>query len=321
MREIDGIPVYEITIDDSYSEGNELGIDMIAFTDSPAILTKGMAFKNVEKKVQFFSDASKMRIAAPAMIPMDIYRADEDGEYYVTFKAETIEQIYSKFMRNLTNKDVFNLEHKAEDKVPAYLLETLLIDSEPKQRMIKDEYSIDVPLGSMFIVTQVTDKDYFNELVKAERIGYSIEGFLGLKFNNQNNMTKERYELDGKFYDVVEGKLVPVAMEDEVPAVVEETPTVEVELEEAHETEEEVEMMEEPTEEEKVEEVEAEVNPEADAQAILDIVAPALNALREELMGLIADKANEEEVEEEVEMQEVKMSAFQKLSNYMNKTK
>jgi len=315
MREIDGIPVYNITLEKEYSDGEDLGIDMIAFTDSPAIITKGLAFNKVEKK-QYFSDDVKMRIAAPAMIPMDIYRADEEGEYYVNFSADVIEQIYSKFMQNLTNKDVFNLEHEADKKVPAYLLESFIVDSEAKIKMVKDEYSVDVPMGSIFVVSQVTDRAYYDELVNNKQIGYSIEGFLGLKLNKHNKMNKQQFELDGKFYTLSEdGKsLIPVVMEEE--EVVEEVAAAEVPeitLEEEVK-EEEVEAMKKGEDEE----VAMEVNPEVDAEAVMAIVAPALEALREEILSAVADAKNEEEAEEEeVAMEEVKMSGLQKLSSFM----
>lgn len=311
MREIDGIPVYNITLEDEYSDGGELGIDMIAFTSSPAIITKGLAFKKIEPKKVFFADEKKMRIAAPAMIPMDIYRADEDGEYYVNFSAEVIEQIYSKFMKNLTNKDVFNLEHEGDKKVPAYLLESFIVDTEAKREMLKQDYSVDVPLGSLWMVSQVTDKAYFEDLVKNERIGYSIEGFLGMKLNKHDKVMNQ-FELDGKFYTLSEdGKtLIPVVIEAE-EEVVEEQPTEETE---------EVAMEEEVIEEEKPEEVVAEINPEVDAEAIMNIVAPALEALREEILAAVADAQNEEQAaEEEVAMEEVKMSAFQKLNQLIGK--
>ena len=37
------LPIYKITIDDEYSDGENLGIEMIAFTNLPAIKVKGMA--------------------------------------------------------------------------------------------------------------------------------------------------------------------------------------------------------------------------------------------------------------------------------------
>lgn len=322
MREIDGLPVYKITIDKEYSEnGEDLGVDQIAFTSNPAIQVKGFAFENQEPKKLFFKDEVKMRIAAPSMIPMDIYRKDEDGtEYYVEFTAEVIEEIHSKMMANLKTKDLFNLEHDAEKKVPAYVHEILLVDSEAKQKYIKDEYDIDTKLGSQFVVSQITDKDYYNSLVENEQFAYSIEGFLGLKLNKQNRMDNPKFELDGKFYELVDGVPVEVKASEEVVAEEEVAPVAEVAeevaLEEDKEKEEEVaaqeeeEMAQDGKEEEEEEKEKMAVDPEADAEAIMAIVAPALDALRAEILEALAEKQNEEEevVEEEVEMEATQLS-------------
>jgi len=321
MREIDGLPVYKITIDKEYSEnGEDLGVDQIAFTSNPAIQVKGFAFESQEPKKLFFKDEVKMRIAAPSMIPMDIYRKDDDGtEYYVEFTAEVIEEIHSKMMANLKTKDLFNLEHDADKKVPAYVHEILLVDSEAKQKYIKDEYDIDTKLGSQFVVSQITDKDYYDSLVENEQFAYSIEGFLGLKLN-KHKMNNPTFELEGKFYELVDGVPVEVKASEEV--VTEEVTepvaevTEEVALEEDKEKEEETAMEDSKEEEEEMKEHEEEekekmaVDPEADAEAIMAIVAPALDALRAEILEAIAEKQVEEEevVEEEVEMEATQLS-------------
>jgi len=41
------IPIYKITIDPEYSDGEELGIEQIAFTSTPAIITKGMDLMSI----------------------------------------------------------------------------------------------------------------------------------------------------------------------------------------------------------------------------------------------------------------------------------
>ena len=167
------IPIYKITIDPEYSDGEELGIEQIAFTSTPAIITKGLAFD--EHKKLFFSDDLKYRVVAPAMIPMEIYRNDEnDDEYYVQFTAETIEQIHSKFMQDLSNRNVFNLEHDTDKTVPAYVLEAWIVE-DPKKDKAYSSYGIEVPKGTLMVTAQVTDKEYYNELVKNEQIGFSIE--------------------------------------------------------------------------------------------------------------------------------------------------
>lgn len=189
------LPIYKISIDPEYSEnGQNLGIDKIAFTKTPAILVKGMAFSIQEEKPKmFFSDELKYRIAAPIMIPMEIYRLDE-SEYYVQFTADEIEKIHSKFMANM-DSDMFNLEH-TDESVPAYVLETILVDSEPKQSMIKQEYGIDVPMGTSFIVAQVTDKEYYKDLVSNEQTGFSIEGFLGMSMTDAIEKQKSKMKQD-----------------------------------------------------------------------------------------------------------------------------
>lgn len=117
------LPKYKITIDEAYStEGEDLGIEQIAFTANPAIKVKGMAFEASSEKKLYFTDETKMRIVAPALIPMEIYRNDGDGEYFVEFTVEEIEMIHSKFMAGLNNRDKFNLEHNSDNTVPAYIL-------------------------------------------------------------------------------------------------------------------------------------------------------------------------------------------------------
>ncbi len=151
------IPIYKITIEDEFADGENLGIEMIAFTSTPAIKVRGLAF-GAEKKM-IFADDLKYRITAPAMIPMDIYRkSDDEGEYYVQFTAEVIEQIHTKFMADLRNRDIFNLEHDTDKKVPAYILETWIVDN-PTQDKAFSTFGIEVPKGTLMLTVQVTDPE------------------------------------------------------------------------------------------------------------------------------------------------------------------
>ena len=241
------IPVYKITIDPEYSDGEDLGIEQIAFTSQPAVITKGLAF--AENKRLFFSDDLKYRVVAPAMIPMQIYRKDdEDGEYFVSFDQTTIEQIHSKFMQQLSNRDVFNLEHDTDKTVPAYVLEAWLVGSDPKKDKAYSSYGIEVPEGTLMITAQVTDKDYYNELVKNEQIGFSIEGFLGLKLRNQLNkynmkLPDGEHTIEDKIYVVKDGEITEIR-DVEITANEEEVKEEEIALEETV-VEEEVEELEE----------------------------------------------------------------------------
>ncbi len=316
------LPIYKITIDPEYSDGEDLGIEQIAFTSNPAIKVKGMAFNQSNKLM--FADNVKYRVTAPAMIPMEIYRRDDEtGEYYVQFTAETIEQIHVKFMQDLKNRDIFNLEHDQSQQVPAFILESWIVDN-PKQDKSFTTFGIEVPKGTLMLTAQITDKEYYNELVKNEQIGFSIEGFLGLKLSNQinkynmNKLPDGEHLIEGKIYVVKGGEIIEikdapkeeVAMED---SVVEEEVTTETEPIDEQPAPEEL--------EEVVKEEEMAGDVTADAEAVLAIVTPVLEEQVNNLLKIIADLRTQmeemlaERSEEEVEMKsEVKMSIAEKFS-------
>ena len=309
------IPTYQITIDPAYAEnGEDLGIEQIAFTATPAIKVKGMAFSSQAKPL-FFSDELKYRITAPALIPMEIYRFDEDSkeEYNVKFTKEEIELIHGKFMKQMVNRDLFNLEHDQSKTVPAYVLEAWIVDT-PLEDKAYSSFGIEVPEGTLMVTAQVTDKEYYAELVSQEQIGFSIEGYLGMKLKEQtktniqmNKLPDGEHLIDGKIYVVVDGEITEirdaeiveaseeVALED---TVVEETVTEEI-----------------PAEEETMA-----VDPVVDAEAILEIVKPHMDEQLNTVLAMIADLKNQleealsMEVEEEVVSEAVAMSAQQRFS-------
>lgn len=318
------LPKYKITIDEAYAGGEDLGISQIAFTATPAIKVKGFAFTADEKANKlFFTDEVKMRIAAPAMIPMEIYRSDADGEYYVEFTVEEIEKIASKFMFNLNNKGKFNLEHNDQETVPAYILEFWIVN-DPKQDKAYSTFGIDVPKGTLMVVSQVTDKAYYDSLVATGKTGYSIEGFLGLKLsdliNKQNkfNNTMENdpmenqptnlpegteFDIAGVKYIVKDGKIVCVdAPTQDAPASTDTTVTTD-ETYAADATAKKDEVAKE-TKEEKVadEKLADPVTPDAttaptstpDEAAILAVIQPKLD----EIYKMIADLKAEETIED-----------------------
>lgn len=319
------LPIYKITIDEEYSDGENLGIEMIAFTNMPAIKVKGLAF-NSEKKM-LFADDVKYRITAPAMIPMDIYRRDsEEGDYYVQFTADVIEKIHAKFMADLRNRDIFNLEHDTEKKVPAYILETWIVDNPTKDKAFST-FGIEVPEGTLMVTAQVTDPEYYNKLVEEGQVGFSIEGFLGLKLSEQiklNNMKLPdgEHTIEDKIYVIKDGEVVEIKEVEKEPTeevVEEEMSTEEVAMEDT--------TVEETTEESTTTEEEMAIDPATDAEAIAAIVMPLLEEREKAIISMIADLRNQleemyaekEEDKAEEQIAEVTMSqkfaAFKQFSN------
>jgi len=249
------------------------------------------------------------------MIPSDIYRCDEDGEeYYVQFSSEEIEKIFAKFMSSHSKRNVFNLEHNTEATVPAYILEAFLVDSENKIKLIKDEYNIDVPLGTAFVVSQITDKQYYNHLIENEQVGYSIEGYLGLKLSEikerknkqtQTEMKEEKQKFavtlpEGEFQ--IGDKTYVVDAEGNISEKVAETQMAEAVTEEES-LEEKLADAVAPIEEEKLAEEPVAVAPEAPIEpAPSDSTSYSkeeVDAKFDELYQIIADLKTEEVAEEE----------------------
>jgi hypothetical protein len=318
-------PVYKITIDEAYSDGEDLGMEMIAFTNKPAIKVKGMAF-NSHVAPMTFSDSVKMRIVAPAMIPMNIYRQDEDGEEYdVQFTAEVIEQIHAKFMLNLSNKNIFNLEHDQDEKVPAYILEAWIVDS-PETDKAFTTYGIEVPKGTLMLTSQVTDREYYDALVESGQVGYSIEGFLGMKLSEQLKLNTMKlpdgeHMIEDKIYVVKDGEIIEIKeMPTEMEAELAADPVAEEEAEVAAEN---------PVAEEEDAAADSEVamaiDPAVDTEAILAIVAPMLEEHMNAVIRMIADLKNQLEeslaVETETETESVELTSHEKFKEFVKFSK
>jgi hypothetical protein len=318
-------PVYKITIDEAYSDGQDLGVEMIAFTNKPAIKVKGLAF-NSHVAPMTFSDSVKMRIVAPAMIPMNIYRQDEDGEEYdVQFSSEVIEQIHAKFMLNLQNKDIFNLEHDQDEKVPAYILEAWIVDS-PETDKAFTTYGIEVPKGTLMLTSQVTDREYYDALVESGQVGYSIEGFLGMKLSEQLKLNTMKlpdgeHMIEDKIYVVKDGEIIEIKeMPTEMEAEMAADPVAEEEAEVAAENPE--------AEEEDAaadSEVAMAIDPAVDTEAILAIVAPMLEEHMNAVIRMIADLKNQLEeslaVETETETESVELTSHEKFKEFVKFSK
>jgi hypothetical protein len=171
------------------------------------------------------------------------------------------------------------------------------------------------------MTAQITDTEFYNKLVEAGQVGFSIEGFLGLKLSNQiktNNMLPDGEHTleDGTVIIVKDGVVVEVK-EPTTPLdnAMEVEASTEVEM--AAPTEAPVEA---PEEEPSVEvEVEAAIDPAADSEAILAIVTPILEQRIAEVLQVIADVKNElTQTEEAAPVEEVKMTAAQKFNQVVN---
>lgn len=182
------IKLYTVDLE-AFEDDLESGISRISNVAHPAIQVKGVAMSEEEKKKLYFKDNVKLRIASPVLIPMWIYRLD-DEEYELQFTAEAVEAMAKKFMKNLNqNIPVFNDDH-TDSVVNSYILEIYLLDSQAKVDMVNEEYGLILPLGSLFAVQQFIDEKTFYRIVDEGKVGFSIEGFVNTKIYKEQKLSK-----------------------------------------------------------------------------------------------------------------------------------
>jgi hypothetical protein len=235
-------------------------------------------------------------------------------------------------MQNLQNKDIFNLEHEAEEKVPAYILEAWIVEN-PKKDKAFTTYGIEVPKGTLMLTSQVTDKEYYDSLVESGQVGYSIEGFLGLKLSellklNTMKLPDGEHLIEDKIYVVKDGEIIEIK---DVPAeMAEEQMAEEPAVEEEAETtvEDAAEDVQEEEADASAEDVQMAVDVATDAEAVLAIVSPVIEEQVNQLLAIIADLKNQmeeylapREEEIEVEAKNQKMSSRELFKEFVKFSK
>ena len=310
------LPIYRVKVGGEFADAK---LDYVSLVDQPAIQTKALLFSN---NLIFKFEKEKQIITGPAMIPNQlIYRRDKEmGEFYVVFEVDAILELATKFNREVKEFKI-NVDHA--DVVPsAFITESWIVD-DPEMDKAKS-LGFDVPAGTWMLSVKVEDEAFWNDEVKAKgQFGFSVEGLFGLEatnemfkaiqseefehINNDDNLklnTQEMNKSKLKFAEAMlaDGTSVWVSALEVGGEVylfdrdsLEKTPAPDGD----HELEDgtvvttvdgiitEVKAKEE---EAKVEiEVEAQVDPQLDAEAVLSIVEPVLQAKLDEVYGVIAE--------------------------------
>jgi len=161
------LPVYEATLN---SEEDRLF--SIAIVDSPAMEQEWQLF-NKDKQLFNFEE-EQMVITYPLIIAdKPIYR-NIPFEHYIKFTKDTIKQIALRFHKDGVNH--FNEMHTDKEIVgKMFIFESWL---KGKNDKANDMGFKDVAEGSFMVSIQVTDKDYWDNVIKTGQFkGLSMEIF------------------------------------------------------------------------------------------------------------------------------------------------
>ena len=233
-------------------------VQAISLVDYPAIEEDFIA---LSKQLPIPTD--KMELIGPVLIPDKlIYRRLEGREFYISFDAETIEQLANDYLANGFQYN-FTLDHKTETQDVVVVQSWVTLED--------GEY----PKGTWMIKAKVNNEDLWQSIKSGEFKGFSIESVVELdksinEFDFSSQMsTEELFEKIKELFKEAFNPQTPEAVIDEKAAEVVEDVAEEVVAEEVVEMKEE-----EPTEDERVKELEDQLaSKDAEIAALNDKIA------------------------------------------------
>lgn len=233
-------------------------VQAISLVDYPAIEEDFIA---LSKQLPIPTD--KMELIGPVLIPDKlIYRRIEGREFYISFDAETIEQLANDYLANGFQYN-FTLDHKTETQDVVVVQSWVTLED--------GEY----PKGTWMIKAKVNNEDLWQSIKSGEFKGFSIESVVELdksinEFDFSSQMsTEELFEKIKELFKEAFNPQTPEEVIDEKAAeVVEDVAEVtEVEMKEEEPTEE-------PKEDERVKELEDQLaSKDAEIAALNDKIA------------------------------------------------
>jgi len=164
--------IVELIIDE---ESIYSGIEAISIVDRPAIEENFIALSKQHEVKLAEVDKEKRILMGAALVPnKNIYRQNEDEEYYIYFSEDTVRKASELFlMRGNQNKST--LEHEAELHGLS-VVESWIIEDETHDKSRK--YDMELPIGTWMVSMKVNNDEVWNDYVKTGKVkGFSIEGY------------------------------------------------------------------------------------------------------------------------------------------------
>ena len=166
MEMFDGKPLLRLTIN-----GDEDGVNIISLVEFPAVERN---FIQLSKEVKLSLNEEKKELLGVALIPdFPIYRRDEQGEYYITFNAESIRKIAIDFYKKL-NVNMADMEHTHNMEDGVTYFQSLIID---KGQGICPTAFKDLPDGTWIVGCKIDNAEVWNAVKSGEVKGFSIDGY------------------------------------------------------------------------------------------------------------------------------------------------
>jgi hypothetical protein len=174
------LPIYYFKINDY--DDVKVDFSAIAMVDRPAIMTEWMAFDEHKKSdyMKFAIQEERRIVTSPILIPdLPIYRKIKDEktglekEFYVAAKAEAIEKLVMKFMREAKTNNIKSTHQQESDKTKGVFMFEMFIADE--SRGISHPKGFDLPNGTAYASVKVDNPSEWEKVKNGTFNGLSIE--------------------------------------------------------------------------------------------------------------------------------------------------
>ena len=185
MEMFEGKPLLRLTIN-----GEEDGVNIISLVEFPAVERN---FIQLSKEVKLSLNEEKRELLGVALIPdFPIYRRDEQGEYYITFNAESIRKIAIDFYKKL-NVNMADVEHSHDMENGITYFQSLIID---KGQGICPTAFKDLPDGTWIVGCKIDNDAVWDAVKSGEVKGFSIDGYFHAEPEKQEEKPEEKSTID-----------------------------------------------------------------------------------------------------------------------------
>jgi hypothetical protein len=164
-----------------YIDEEDEGIQAISLVSAPAIEENWIALSDIQLKA---IDNDRRLVMGAALVPNKaIIRNGKDGDYYITFSAETIRKASEGYMKAGHLKQA-NLEHQLAITGVTTVESWIVEDSQLDKSAV---YGFSYDPGTWVVTMKVDNDGVWEEFVKTGRVkGFSIEGKFSERVTNQN---------------------------------------------------------------------------------------------------------------------------------------
>lgn len=181
MKTYNGIPVFLVNVEDP-----GCSISTMSLVDDPAMSIDMVCFSK-EQKMNFSIQDESQHCILTCLVRTDfpILRLTEDGDpFYIVFNKETSKKLAQRLMTDGMQQNI-SLNHNGKLIDGVILQEVFLKDTSLGINPVGFE---DAGEGSLMGVYHITDEELWNDCIKGNFKGISIESYLSLEnFNKIDN--------------------------------------------------------------------------------------------------------------------------------------